>query len=198
MFLYISVSTLSSFMYNPWQCIGFTVHYTHRLYKDSTFISSPVLRCLTCLCWPYGSHPTRHATGWMSYVTISTFRKNVFLRTSFLQFAVSYSISQSQGPVGFEYWFSVLSAEQLADLLLEQYASLRRHFTSQTRFYPLTDSVWARRRAAATLVRYMELSLNDKRGKNANSLQFNASFLRWAYCADRVAPCFAVRGNLVS
>lgn len=49
---------------------------------------------------------------------------------SFFEFTVRYRIFQSQSPVWLQYWFSVVSAEQLADLLLEHDAALRRHFTS--------------------------------------------------------------------
>lgn len=51
---------------------------------------------------------------------------------SFLWFAISYSIFQNQRLVGLEDGLPVLSAEQLADLLLEHDSSLCRHFTSQT------------------------------------------------------------------
>lgn len=53
--------------------------------------------------------------------------------TSFPQFAVRYSVSQNQRPVGFQDGFSVLPAEQPADLLQDRDASLRRHVATEPR-----------------------------------------------------------------
>lgn len=79
---------------------------------------------------------------------------------SFLGFAVGHRISQSQSPVGFDDRFSVVFAEQPADLLLEQDASLRCHGS------PAHWLCWKSAVTTSTVRWCTELSVNEKRWKN--------------------------------
>lgn len=106
----------------------------------------------------------------------------VFILTSFLGFAVGHPIFQNHRLVRFEDRLSISSAEQPADLLLEQDASLSRHTCSLT---PSEDS----RHRRHTALMYGTVFQREEMEKQIifNSMLHSFTVL---LC---VPPCSAVR-----
>ena len=112
------------------------------------------------------------------------------MHTSFLQFAVRYSIFQSESPVGFEHWFPVLSAEQHSDLLLELDASLCRHFTSRNLLCSALTLPEHSRELTVLSAKMLNL---PERTENKSSEQASVQFR--THRAEQCGAMFAVRSH---
>lgn len=112
------------------------------------------------LWWGFCSQPSR------SVSPAALMYSCLYVLTPFLGFSVRYSVFQNQSPVGFEHWFSVLSAEQSADLLLEHDAPLRGHRSVKV----LPSLCLSSTGAAASPRKYFETLRMKKQKKSSQCL----------------------------